>query len=84
MNRTEKEIALDKESTICFLSSDLQFLIREFRKKLKKEGFDSEMNQDLSLISEKVRLVQRKAQKMEKRLKKYRDAIESLGFVRKK
>ena len=75
----EKIKRLDKEATVCFLSADLQFLIKQLKKKLSS----AEDKQQLTLISEKARLIQRKAQKMENRLKKYRNAIEGLGFIRK-
>lgn len=81
---SKKLAQLDKESTVCFLSADLQFLIRELKKKLKNKYKTTEFNEDLSLIASKVKTVQHKAQHMEKRLKKYRDSIESLGFRRSK
>lgn len=71
---------LDKDATICFLSADTQFLIKQLRKKCETQ----EQKELLSLISQKVRTIQHKAQKMEKRLGKYRNHIEALGFVRKK
>ena len=76
--KTNKVIELDKKSTVCLLSSDIQFLIRNLKKELEPE-----QKEVLALISGKVRLVQKKAQKMENRLKKYRNAVESLGFKRK-
>lgn len=69
---------LDKSATVCFLSADIQFLLKSLKKRASMED-----KQVISLISKKVRLVQNKAQKMERRLRKYRDSIESLGFVRK-
>ena len=68
--------------TVCLISSDIQFLLKELKRKVKSKSSVEEILYDLSLVSEKVRLVQKKAQKMEKRLKQYRDSIEKLGFER--
>lgn len=78
MITSEKIDSLDKNATICFLSADVQFLI----KSLKKNIVSVEDKEILALISKKVRLIQHKAQKMEKRLQKYRSSIENLGFTR--
>lgn len=67
----------DEHSTICALSADIRFLIKEL-----KSGATLQDKIILNQLLKKTRLVQRKAQKMEKRLKRYRNSIESLGFVR--
>lgn len=74
----------DKNDTVCMLSSDAQFLIKEFRKVLKNPESSLELKlQFLSTLSKKIKTIQKKAQKIENRCKAYRYAIESLGFVRK-
>nr|DAD80501.1 MAG TPA: hypothetical protein [Siphoviridae sp. ctYh54] len=45
----EKIKRLDKDATVCFLSADLQFLIKQLKKKLSS----AEDKQQLTLISEK-------------------------------
>lgn len=77
MSDSELLTVLDKESTICALSSDIRFLLKGIKSCLPEDK-----KHDLALIKAKVSLVQRKAQKMEKRLSKYRNAIEGLGFQR--
>ena len=77
MAATEKFSVTD-DTTICYLSGEVQFLLKDLKRTVKSP----EEKEKLSDVSQKVRLIQHKAQKMEKRLKKYRDSIEKLGFSR--
>lgn len=79
----DKVKSCDADSTICSISADLQLLVKQCRKELAADSSKNELDTLLKVISCKIRTVQNKAQHMEKRLKKYRSSIESLGFVRK-
>jgi uncharacterized protein with von Willebrand factor type A (vWA) domain len=68
------------EATICTLSADMQFLIKGLKKALKETN--PEHMEALQAVSTRVRTVQKKAQRMEKRLAKYLNGIESMGFKR--
>lgn len=75
----------DKDDTVCMLSADAQYLIKELRRALKNPEIDLDYKlKFLDTLSKKIKTIQKKAQKIENRCKAYRYAIESLGFVRKR
>ena len=73
-----EESELDVEvNTVCAISSKVQFLLSQLKKTCAEKHKDI-----INDIIKNVRSIQNRAQHMEKRLKKYRNAIESLGFSR--
>lgn len=74
--------------SLCNSHNTIQYWARDIKKKIKKTVKDN----DLSNLSEVLNLVEKiieesrdakkKGQRMENRLRKYRNSIESLGFSR--
>ena len=76
--------------TLCTSHGTIIYWSKEIKKDLKKvlklnPQYSSDFEdvfKKLNLISEEARSAKRKGQHMENRLKKYRTAVESLGFKR--
>ena len=81
----------DKDTTLCTTHSTIIYWVREIKKDLKKYAKEhpeasntlDECFKKLSDITSEARVAKRKGQRMENRLRKYRTAVENLGFIRK-
>lgn len=82
----------NKDTTLCTTHSTIIYWAKEIKRDLKKyakehpevaEILDGSSNKLGDIIAE-ARAAKRKGQHMENRLRKYRNAVESLGFVRKR
>lgn len=65
--------------TICSTVLEVKHMLKLLS---MKNSHNKDLCKDVSAIDSKVSYIQRRAQKMEKRLLKYRRSIESLGFER--
>ena len=81
----------DKDTTLCNTHSTIIYWAKEIKRDLKKYAKEHPettgvLCNSLSKLNDIVleaRAAKRKGQHMENRLRKYRNAVESLGFVRK-
>ena len=81
----------DKDTTLCTTHSTIIYWAKEIKKDLKQytkehpevsDVFEESFKR-LNDITLEARAAKRKGQRMEDRLKKYRTAVEKLGFIRK-
>ena len=71
------------ESTICNKHNTIMFYIKELKKKLKKLNIEDEnISELLNKINLEARDAKKSGQRMENRLKQYRNSIEKLGYIR--
>lgn len=73
---------MDMNCTVCNMSKEVQLMLKQLKNKCRAIEH-RELLSDISEVAAKVRVIRKRAQHMENRLKKYRDAIEDLGFERK-
>ena len=80
----------DKDVTLCTTHSTIIYWAKEIKRDLKKyskehpevtNALESSFGRLDDIVME-ARAAKRKGQHMENRLRKYRNAVESLGFVR--
>lgn len=81
----------DKDTTLCNTHSTIIYWAREIKRDLKKyakehpevtNALENSFSKLNDIVAE-ARAAKKKGQHMENRLRKYRNAVESLGFVRK-
>ena len=81
----------EKDTTLCTTHSTIIYWAKEIKRDLKKytkehpevtNALESSLSKLSNIVTE-ARAAKKKGQHMENRLRKYRNAVESLGFVRK-
>lgn len=84
-NELMKEKNKNEDVPICHMQNIISDLATEAISKLTDENFSKyEVIQALMKIRSWATMAEVQGQKMEDRLKKYKNSIESLGFVREK
>lgn len=81
----------DKDTTLCTTHSTIIYWAKELKRDLKKYAkehpeasvIEYESTKKLNDIISEARAAKRKGERMESRLRKYRNAVENLGFIRK-
>ena len=76
---------LDKINNICSLVAEIIELVEDIHKEITLENIDKEYIKKCKyLIKDKALMIQKKATRMEERLKTYKKGIEAMGFRRRK
>lgn len=77
------------EPTLCNRHASIKYYAREIKRFLKKQelhpeqDFSKEILERASKIVEESIAAKKQGQRMENRLRRYKNGIESLGFIRK-
>ena len=76
---------LDSINNICSLVKEIVELTEEIHKETLSEDVNKDhINKCKGLIKDKALMIQKKATRMEERLKIYKKGIEAMGFKRRK
>lgn len=72
----------ENKKTLCNTHNNIIFELKMIKKELKRQKIDTNEVKNIDCCIKMCKKCKKMGQKMENRLKKYRNSIEKLGFTR--